>query len=164
MSETSDVITGIIPSAPRRLFGTGVLYLLGGTLLYVAVTNPPSAAFALFLVGMGALSLFGGYKMWQVTSRMIELTEDELRLSDGTVICRTEDVDKIDRSFFAFKPSNGFLVTTKVRYPAAWAPGLWWRFGKRIGVGGVTPGSDGKIMADTLAALVATRDGKIPGL
>lgn len=160
----SEIITGIIPSAPRRLFGTGVLYALGGVLLYAAVTNPPTPVFALFLVGMGALSLFGGWKMWQVTGRMIELTEDELRLSDGTLICKTADIHKIDRSFFAFKPSNGFLVTTKVSYPAAWAPGLWWRFGKRIGVGGVTPGSEGKIMADTLAALVAERDGKIPGL
>lgn len=153
----SEVITGIIPSAPRRAFGTGVLYALGATLLYVSVTNPPSPALALFLVGMGALSVFGGYKMWQVTGRVIELTEDELRLSDGTLICKTEDIQKVDRSFFAFKPSNGFLVTTKVSYPTAWAPGLWWRFGKRIGVGGVTPGSQSKVMADTLAAMVVTR-------
>lgn len=155
----SDVITGIIPSAPRRMFGTGVLYALGSVLLYVAVATPPSAAYAVFLIGLGALSLYGGYRMWSVTGRMIELTEDELRLSDGTLICKTADIHKVDRSFFAFKPSNGFLVTTKVSYPTKWAPGLLWRFGKRIGVGGVTPASEGKIMADTLAAMIATRDG-----
>ncbi len=160
----SDVITGIVPSAPRRMFGTGMLYGLGVVLLYVAVTNPPSPALALFLIGMGGLSIFGGYKMWQATGFMIELTEDELRLSDGRLICKTEDIHKIDRSFFAFKPSNGFLVTTKVSYPATWSPGLLWRFGKRIGIGGVTPASEGKVMADTLAAMVATRDGNVPGL
>ncbi len=160
----SDVITGIVPSAPRRVFGTGVLYALGAVLIYVALTNPPSLVYAVFLIGFGAVSLFGGYTMWQVTGRMIELTEDELRLSDGTLICKTADLHKVDRSFFAFKPSNGFLLTTKARYPTMWAPGLLWRFGKRIGVGGVTPGSDSKIMADTIAAMIATRDGEVPGL
>ena len=155
----SDVITGIIPSAPRRMFGTGVLYALGLLLLYVAATNPPSILYAVLLIGFGAASLYGGYRMWDVTGRRIELTEEELRLSDGTIICHVKDIHKIDRSFFAFKPSNGFLVSTKVSYPFHWAPGLWWRFGKRIGIGGVTPGSQSKIMADTIAALVAQRDG-----
>ncbi|MEM7471309.1 MAG: hypothetical protein AAF340_08150 [Pseudomonadota bacterium] len=155
----SDVITGIVPSAPRRLFGAGVLYASGGLLIYIALVQPPSAAYALLLVGFGAVSTYGGWRMWQVTGRMIELTEEELRLSDGTVIAKIEDIDKVDRSFFAFKPSNGFLVTLKVKYPSAWAPGLWWRFGKRIGIGGVTPASEGKVMADALSAMIATRDG-----
>ncbi len=161
---TSEVIAGIRPSAPRRVFGTGVLYALGLLLLYVAATNPPSILYAFLLLGFGVASLYGGYRMWEVTGRMIELTEQALQLSDGTVICRTEDIQKVDRSFFAFKPSNGFLVTTKVRYPFKWAPGLWWRFGKRIGIGGVTPGSQGKFMADTLSALVAQRDGQFKEL
>ncbi|MEM9582628.1 MAG: hypothetical protein AAGA08_05895 [Pseudomonadota bacterium] len=160
----SDVIAGIVPSAPRRTFGTGVLYALGVVLIYVAVTNPPSAAYAVFLIGFGLLCLYGGLRMWQVTGRVIELTEEALRLSDGTLICRTEDIRKVDRSFFAFKPSNGFLITLNTSYPAKWAPGLWWRMGKRIGVGGVTPGSQAKMMADTIAALIATRDGDMPRL
>ncbi len=155
----SDVITGIVPSAPRRAFGSGVLYALGGLLIYIALTQSPSAAYALLLIGLGGLSIYGGWKMWQVTGHLIELTEEELRLSDGTLICRTEDIAKVDRSFFAFKPSNGFLVTTKVAYPFRYVPGLWWCIGKRIGVGGVTSGAECKIMADTLAAMVATRDG-----
>lgn len=158
MSET-DVITGIVPSAPRRFFGSGVLYALGGLLIYIAVTQPPSAPAALVLIAAGAISAYGGWLMWHATGHMIELTEEELRLSDGTLICKTQDIHRIDRSFFAFKPSNGFLVTTKVKYPTKWVPGLWWRFGKRIGVGGVTPGSEGKIMADTIQAMLAERDG-----
>lgn len=158
--ETSEVITGIVPSVFRRVFGAGVLYGLGFLLLYLAVTEPPQALHLLFLLLVfGALSIYGGYRMWAITGRMIELTEDELRLSDGTLICRTEDIDRVDRSFFAFKPSNGFLITLKTAQPRAWAPGLWWRIGKRIGIGGLTSGSQGKIMADTLAALIAERDG-----
>ncbi len=155
----SEVITGMVPSAPRRFFGSGVLYVLGAVLIYIALATPPSPAFALFLVGVGAISLYGGYRMWHLTGRMIELTEDELRLSDGTLICKTADIHKVDRSFFAFKPSNGCLVTTGGSYPTTWSPGLLWRFGKRIGIGGVTSVSEGKIMADTLSAMIATRDG-----
>ncbi|WP_298257402.1 hypothetical protein [uncultured Litoreibacter sp.] len=158
----SEVIAGLIPSAPRRLFGTVVLYALGALLLYLVAVEPPAGLHLVFLlIVLGLAALYGGYKMWDVTGHMIELTDDELRLSDGRVIFRMEDVLKVDRSFFAFKPSNGFLVTLKVPYPNAWAPGLWWRFGKRIGVGGLTSGAEGKLMADTLAAMIAERDGLI---
>lgn len=157
MSEV--VIIGIVPSAPRRVFGTGVMYMLGATLVYVGLTQANTAAFGFVLMVMGAVALYGGWKMWRVTGRMIELTENELRLSDGTLICKAVDLKKVDRSFFAFKPSNGFLVTTKISYPFAWAPGLWWRVGKRIGIGGVTPGAQGKMMADAISAMIAERDG-----
>ncbi|SDW18662.1 hypothetical protein [Litoreibacter albidus] len=160
--QSSEVIVGLIPSAPRRLFGTVVLYALGGLLLYLVVTQPPEGLHLVFLlIILGAASIYGGYRMWDVTGHMIELTEQELRLSDGRVIFRMEDVHKVDRSFFAFKPSNGFLVTLKVAYPKAWAPGLWWRLGKRVGVGGLTSGAEGKMMADTLAAMIAARDGLV---
>lgn len=156
------VIVGLIPSAPRRFFGCGVLYALGALLIYLAITNPPDGLhLILLLVVLGALSIYGGYIMWQRTGRMIELTERELRMSDGTQICAVEDIEKVDRSFFAFKPSNGFLITLKVKYPTTWTPGLWWRVGKRIGIGGLTSGAEGKMMADTLAAVLAERDGLI---
>ncbi|RLJ60460.1 hypothetical protein BCF46_0661 [Litoreibacter meonggei] len=158
----SEVIAGLIPSAPRRMFGTVVLYALGALLFYLVIAQPPEGLHLVFLlVAIGAASIYGGYKMWDVTGHMIELTEEELRLSDGRVIFRMEDVLKVDRSFFAFKPSNGFLVTLKVAYPNTWAPGLWWRFGKRVGVGGLTSGAEGKLMADTMAAMIATRDGLV---
>ena len=155
----SEVITGITPSAPRRAFGAGVMYLLGATLAYVAVTQATSAAYGFVLICIGAVAIYGGWRMWQETGRTIELTEEELRLSDGTVICKVADLEKVDRSFFAFKPSNGFLLITKTRHPYSWSPGLWWRIGKRIGVGGVTPAAQGKFMADTIAAMIADRDG-----
>lgn len=158
----SDVITGIVPSVFRRIFGAGVLYGLGGLLIYIALVQPPQALHLLFLLLIfGAVSIYGGYRMWRITGRMIELTEEELRLSDGTLICLTEHIAKVDRSFFAFKPSNGFLITMSQSAPMAWAPGLWWRIGKRVGIGGLTSNSECKIMADTLQAMIAERDGLV---
>ncbi|MEP3347827.1 MAG: hypothetical protein ABJN34_02345 [Litoreibacter sp.] len=160
--EHSEVIAGLVPSAPRRFFGVAVLYALGGLLLYLVLVQPPEGLHLIFLLGLiGAACIYGGYRMWDVTGEMIELTMDELRTSDGRVICRIDDVEKVDRGFFAFKPSNGFLMKLKQPHPKAWAPGLWWRVGKRVGVGGLTSGAQGKVMADTLAALIAHRQGLI---
>lgn len=162
MAKKSEVITGMIPSVMRRAVGAGVLYALGFLLLYVAVAQPPSELhFLALLVIFGGVCCYGGYNMWRVTGQMIELSEAGLFMSDGTVIALLDDIHKVDRSFFAFKPSNGFLITLKKPYPRGWAPGLWWRIGKRVGVGGMTPGASGKIMADTLSAMIAERDGLV---
>ncbi|NNK78808.1 MAG: hypothetical protein HKP40_08875 [Litoreibacter sp.] len=156
----SEVIAEVAPSAVRRFISAGVLAGLGVMFIYLAASRPPPGLhWIAIMVGCGLVLIYGGHKLWHSTDRAIELTEDELRMSDGTVLCKVEDVAKIDRSFFAFKPSNGFLVTTKVSYPRAWVPGLWWRMGKRIGVGGVTPGAGCKVMSDRLVVIIAERDG-----
>jgi hypothetical protein len=159
--QDDDIIAAITPSAPRRYFGTGVLYALGFVLVWICFVQPPSAVAVLFLLLCAAVAIYGGYSMWVKTARKIELTEQELRMSDGTTICRIEDIHKVDRSFFAFKPSNGFLISMKTRHPYAWAPGLWWRVGKRVGIGGVVSGAESKMMADTMSAMLAVRDGLI---
>ena len=98
--------------------------------------------------------------MRRATSNAIELTATILRDSDGTVIARIEDIEHIDRGVFAFKPSNGFLLRTKAGTGGTreWRPGLWWRMGRRIGIGGMTPGRQTKYMAEAIATIIATRD------
>ncbi len=157
---SDEIITQMLPSAPRRAFGAGVLIALGLLLLYISAATPlAELAYTFLLVICGGFAAYLGVKLWQVTGQVIELTETELRMADGTLLCRVEDIAKVDRSFFAFKPSNGFLVITKVSQPRKWVPGLWWRMGKRIGVGGVTPAAQGKFVADTLTGMIAERDG-----
>jgi hypothetical protein len=159
---TGEPIVGLVPSIMRRCFGCGVLFALGFLLLYIAAVKPPDGLqWILVLVLIGAGAAYAGYRMWHWSGHMIELTDEGLRMSDGTVIARLEDIHAVDRSFFAFKPSNGFLVTLKTKYPTTWIPGLWWRVGKRIGIGGLTSASEGKIMADTMSAMIAERDGLI---
>jgi len=155
-----EIITAVVPSIMRRAFGVGVLSFAGFLMFYITVTQPPDGLqWILVLLLAGVVFFYGSYKMWEATGYRIELTEGGMRMSNGVVLAKLEDIHSVDRSFFAFKPSNGFLVTLKTKHPSTWVPGLWWRFGKRIGVGGLTSGSEGKIMADTLAALIAERDG-----
>lgn len=154
---SDDVVARLKVSEARRYMGVCMLAMVGALVIYVALATPPSAGLLVFLLVIGVSSLWLAARMWQATQFEVELTEIELRCTDGTVIARVEDIESIDSGFFAFKPSNGFLVKTKTPAGRTWRPGLWWRVGRRIGIGGVTPGSHSKAMSQILAAMIAMR-------
>lgn len=155
---TDEVLATIRPSAPRRAFGLGVLLLLGALLAYLAFALPGLAmVMRLFLLALGALVLWIAARMGQVTRTGLELTREALRDSTGQVLAPLSEISGVERGTFAFKPSNGFLIRLKTRQPRAWAPGLWWRMGRRIGVGGVTAAADAKAMAEIITALLIER-------
>jgi hypothetical protein len=159
MSDDREVLATISASAPRRWLAVACLLGLAFLLIYIAFARPPALGWQVFLVVLGGGALWVAERMRQVTRRTIELTETELRDTSGAVLARVEEIEGIDRGFFAFKPSNGFLIRTKAPSgPRVWNPGLWWRLGRQIGVGGVTPGSQTKIVSDILQGLIATRD------
>lgn len=151
---SDEVLATIGASKARRYMGVGMLGFIGGFAIYVALSAPPTLYWLLFLLAVGAGALWQAVRMWQATEHRIELTMEGLRCTDGTIIARMDDIEAVDRSIFAFKPSNGFLVKLKQPADRAWKPGLWWRFGRQLGIGGVTPVSEGKAMADILKALL----------
>lgn len=157
MSE-SEIIATVMPSTIRRYAGLLMLAVLGGLLIYVAMATPPASfALRLFLLGFGGLVLALAESMRRATKIGVVLTRDELRTTDGQVLVRVDDMLGVVRGSFSLKPSNGFSVLTKVRQTRGWAPGVWWRFGKRVGVGGVTAASQAKFMSELLAAMLAER-------
>lgn len=158
---SDEIIATLKPTMARRGFAVGVIAALGAMLLYLAVTNPPqSPVWLVFLIGLGVVALWGAERLFRATEKPLELTRTELREVGGRVLARVDEIEGVERGAFAFKPSNGFLL--KLRTPAerVWAPGLWWRFGRRVGVGGVTPGNAAKNMAEALAIMIAERDGR----
>ncbi len=156
MSE--EIIATVGATGARRATGVGMLTLLGGLLLWMAATQPAAGlGWQAFLAVLGAAALWMASRMWRDTARQLILTTNELRDSTGTVLARIDDIEKVDRSMFAMKPSNGFLIRLRTSGPRAWHPGLWWRMGRRVAVGGVTAGRDTKPLADALAILVAQR-------
>jgi len=157
----SDEILAVIEaSAPRRVIAVAMLVTLGGLLLYFAVTTPAD------IVARAALVLFGGLCFWlaermnAATKLRLELTEQELRDSSGEQLVAIEDVASVSRGMMALKPSNGFtLVLNKKKGPTRWRPGLWWRLGSRVGIGGVTAGSQTKPAAQIIEAIMLERAG-----
>jgi hypothetical protein len=142
------------PSPSRRLFALGVLYGLGVMVLLLALGPDPNPTARLALVVLGAVILWQGEQMRRSTRVAVVLTGDGLFDSAGRVIARREEIARVDRSVFAFKPSNGFLLHLAAPAPRAWAPGLWWRLGPRVGVGGVVPGAGARVMADRLSLML----------
>ena len=148
----------ISASQPRRWLGVGMLMFLGGLMIYVAFATPPAFAWQMFLLLMGGASLWVGDKMRRATEGWIELTDDARVTHGGEVIARIDDIEKVERGMLAFKPSNGFMIKTKTPAARRWEPGLWWRMGRRIGVGGVTPASQSKVVADLISTKLMMRD------
>ena len=162
--DPDEVLATAAASISRRILGLGSLLILGVMVIYIALARPPAPGWQLFLIVLGLAAIACAEAMRRATSSRIELTPTELRDGDGTVIARVEDIVGMDRGFFAFKPSNGFLLKTGVSGPRTWRPGLWWRMGRRIGIGGMTPGSQTKFMSEIIAALMAERRGEMPTL
>ncbi len=153
-----EILATVRPSSARRWVGVGMLSTVGVLIIYVALATPPEPVWQVFLLVVGGASFWLTYRMWHATSDWIELTETELRTGAGHLIARIEDIEAIDQGVFAFKPSNGFLLKTKEKAGNSWAPGLWWRLGRRVGVGGLTTAAETKFMLQGLAQLLAGRN------
>jgi hypothetical protein len=67
----------------------------------------------------------------------------------------------VDGGVFAFKPAAGFLIHLKAPSTRVYAPGLWWRAGRRIAVGGVTGRAEGKAVSELINVMLADRDGEL---
>ena len=155
---SDEVLAVVRASGPRRAFGVAVLTALGILLicLIFAVSTSGLLVQGLLIV-VGGAALWGAARMWQASSAALELTVDVLRTSDGVVLATTGDIAAIDRGIFAFKPSNGFTLKLARPARASWTPGLYWRLGRRLGVGGVTSAAQTRMMADVISAMLAKR-------
>ncbi len=162
MSDTNasepEVLAVIHSSMGRRILGIGSLYTLSLLVIYVALTQPPAIGWQVFMLALGGGSIWIAEQMRRATNTALELTEHELRDTSGVLIARVENMVAIDRGAFAFKPSNGFLIRLSSGQGRVWRPGMWWRIGSRIGVGGMVPGPQTKFMAEMIAAMIAQRE------
>lgn len=157
--ENEEILARVQVSQARRWMGVAMLVGLGAMLLYLAVLQPPAGlGWRVFLLVVGVLSMVLGIRMHAATTLYLELAPDALRDSTGRVLAQMDQIEGIDRGAFAFKPSNGFLLRLSAPQPRVWAPGVWWRFGRRVGVGGVTPGHQTKFMAEIIQTRLNARE------
>lgn len=153
-----DVLAIVEASAIRRWMGVLMLVALAGLVIFIALSAPPEPFWQAFLIITGVAAFWMAEKMRIATRDRIELTAQEIRTSEGQVLARVADIDKVERGLFVFKPSNGFLVQLRRPHPRSWRPGLWWCSGRKIGIGGVTSARQTKAMSEILAMLLAERD------
>lgn len=154
MTDTSapnDPIITIRPSQARYGFGLVMIGCLSAVLLWVGLTGPDfSLINRLLVLAPGLLLAYLCFAMWKAGRHAIVLTDDGVFDTAGNALCSIEQIKGIDRSFFAFKPSNGFIIQLKAPMPRAWLPGIWWRVGKNVGIGGIIQGGETKAMSDVI--------------
>lgn len=154
-----EILVEVDPSGGRRWIGIFMTASLGGLLLYLAFTHPPEAfGWQAFLVGLGVFCLWFAQRLHDATTRKLFLTKTAIVDSDGTVLTTIDDIVSVDRGMLAIKPSNGFMLKLKNPAPRAWQPGLWWRLGRWLAVGGVTNSGQTRPMADIISMMIAERD------
>jgi hypothetical protein len=159
--DPDEVLARIRPKPARRWFAIGVTGLLAAILIYIAAAfTPVDLVWLAFLIALGLLCAYWAWLVWRATSVSLELTPTELREEGGRRLCAIEDVDRVDSGFFAFKPAAGFLVHLRTPMSRVYAPGLWWRAGRRVAVGGVTSRAEGKAVAELINVMLAEREGE----
>ncbi|SLN40212.1 hypothetical protein [Pseudooctadecabacter jejudonensis] len=155
MPNHDDEVIATLQATPvRRIFAYGAVFIFGALLILLAFVQPPALGWQIFLIVLGAGALVVAERLRRATLLGLVLTEEDLRDTSGAVLARLGDIRAIDRGALAFKPSNGFVLHLHSGARRSWAPGLWWRFGKRVGVGGVTASGPAKFMAEQIAMRV----------
>ena len=81
---------------------------------------------------------------------------------DGSVICEIDDIERIDVSPYTFKSANGFIVILKTKSSFKSIPGLYWRLGKRLSIGGLVSKNESKFLSQTLLSFFEENKNK-PG-
>lgn len=150
-----EVIAVMEVSTLRRYLAVAVLG--GAALVVFNAAFMPDLSIALRFGGVafGCLALVAAVQVYIATKHRVELTREELRDSSGVSIARLEDIASLDRGFLAFKPSNGVALRMHASAARTWKPGLWWRFGRRIGLGGIVSAQQTRFLSDRLGELLA---------
>lgn len=156
-----EVILVVQPTPVRRAVSLLSILAIAGFLTYAGFSDDVDGlVWRIALIAMGVLMLVLAERFYRATAVSLELTREVLRDSAGRELFRIEDLVRVDRGAFAMKPSNGLSVQLKEPGPFTWEPGVWWRIGRRIGIGGATAPSQARAIADAIALIEAERDGR----
>jgi hypothetical protein len=102
---------------------------------------------------MGVLAIptgLVGVAVYRAKGMVVRFDGEAVFDDTGLVLCRIDDIEKVERGIAPLNPSSGFVIRTHKSQPSGWSPGLWWRFGRRIGIGGATSARAGRNMASAI--------------
>lgn len=151
----TDVIVKIQPSFGRRIFGIAILCLAALIMLnYAFGDKAQSIVLRVFLLLFAVVFLWHAQTNLRFADAALILKRDGLFDNHGELICNLSNINRIDRGWISFKPSNGLLIRMHRPMPLKWVPGLYWRFGKNLGVGGMVSPVLTKEMSDKLLLLM----------
>ena len=153
-----DVIVKIQPGKARRIFSAILLCLVALVMLNLVFTGSAnSVVLKTILLSMSCVFLWQAQTSLRSADAALVLTRDGLFDGQGELICSISQIVSVDRGWFSLKPSNGFLIRLHEPAVRKWSPGLYWRIGTRLGVGGALSPAQTKELSDKLMLLVEER-------
>lgn len=155
--DSEDLLAQVRPGVARRMVGVGSLGLLGMVLVSLATTNGMPAPWQAMLAVLALAAFWAAWRMYHATALGIYLTQEGVFRGDGHLLVPVADITGLERGMFAMKPSSGFVILTQSPLERAWAPGLYWAIGRRLGIGGVTNANETKYMAQVLEGMIVAR-------
>ncbi len=158
---TDTVLFRLDVAPARRVVALAFLIALAVILILTALMSDMSFGFRAAALGFGLGAAWAGRAMARGTRHAVELRDDGVYLSNGTVLARLDDIEQVDRGMFALKPSNGFALKLRHAPGFAFCPGLYWQVGRTLGIGGVTSRGAGKAFADGLTMHLAVVRGDV---
>ena len=151
----SEVLAEVRVHAARRWCVAALAAVCATLLIWNAIARVDFWYLQVVLSALGLLSACLCYHLSRTGGGAVLLTPEALVDDRGRVLVQIADLARVERGLFAFKPTNGFLLRTNSIGPSGWQFGVWWRLGRRIGIGGMTPAAETKAMALELEALIA---------
>ncbi|GIX13641.1 MAG: hypothetical protein KatS3mg118_1600 [Paracoccaceae bacterium] len=148
----------IAPSPVRRAVTTGLIAATGLLMIWLGARGlaaSPAAGGATLALGIAAL--VAARAVWRGMRGALILTPQGLTDDRGRMICPLAEIERVDTGILSLRPSGGFLLHLARPAPPGWVPGLWWRRGRRMGVGGAVARAEARAMAEAIAAMVASR-------
>ena len=139
----------LAPTGFRTATGIAVMLALALLLLRAALGQGVVAQALMIAAALAALAL--ALAMWRGRADSLHWTEAGLTDAAGRLIAGRDAIARVERNPMALKPSNGFTLHLARPQPRAWRPGLYWRVGQRVGVGGLTAPGVAKALADRIA-------------
>ncbi|WP_138464985.1 hypothetical protein [Poseidonocella sp. HB161398] len=147
----TEALAQLYPSKTRIILTVLVLAAVAVVCLYVAAgEGGQGAAARLMLAAVAVAAALGAVAVWRSGARGLLLYPDRIAESGGDTVLWLADIARLERGAFAFKPANGVVVSLRRPGSLRWVPGLWWRTGARVGIGGMTPKAATKAFADLL--------------
>ena len=123
---SDSAIARLKASPVRRGFGLFVMMLLGFLLLYLTATIDAGFVHKAVLGWRrGGCAVDGARHAKGHSGATLSCVASGLYFEDGRVLAAMDDILRVERGVFAFKPSNGFVVSLQNKTERAWIPGLY---------------------------------------
>ena len=151
MEENHSDLTYELPSHRIKILGTIIFGLLLFLIYTVSSLDNEITLLDFLLIPLIILLALWFKSFLNRYSKMGFLINQEgLFNLDKSLICRIDEIDQIDTSPYTFKSANGFIVILKTKNSFKTVPGLYWRLGKRISIGGLIAKNESKFVSSTL--------------